>query len=68
MYKIKKEKVAEFKKYGTIRKLAQATELSENYITLVLNGRRDVAKKVYAYAIVKTISPELEISDLFDVL
>lgn len=68
MYKIKEEAIAKIKKYGTVRKIAEATELTEGYISQVLNGKRTIKKKVYAYAITKVISKDLEIENIFDIM
>ena len=68
MYKIKDDKIKNIKKWGIVRKIAKETELDESYISQVLNGKRTIKKKVYAYAITKTISPELEIENLFNIM
>lgn len=68
MYKIKNDVIQKYKKYGTIRKISQETELSENYISQIFLGKRNVHKKVYAYAITKAISMNLEIQDIFEIV
>lgn len=65
MYRIKKEEVNKIKRYGTVRELAEETGLSENYISQVLNDKKQIAKKS-AYAITKAL--DLDIENLFDVM
>lgn len=65
MYRIKKEEIDKIKKYGTVRKLAKETGLSENYISQVLNDKKISAKKS-AIAISKAL--DLEIENLFDIM
>lgn len=68
MYRIKPDVIEQIKEYGTVRRIAEATELSESYISQILNGRKTVKKKVYAYAITKTIGSNLEIENIFEIL
>ena len=49
------------------RDLAKIVGVGESYISQVLNGRRKSISKMTAYSICKAISPDLEISDLFDI-
>ena len=65
MYKIKEEKIKEYKKYGLVRKLSKITGLTEGYVSQVLNNKKAVAEKVYAYAITKALDDNLEIENLF---
>ena len=65
MYRIKKEEIDKIKRYGIVRELAEETGLSENYISQVLNDKKQIAKKS-AYAITKAL--DLEIENLFDIM
>lgn len=70
MYRIKKEKVKEFKamrKDGiTNRSIAEKCGLTENYISEILNGREII--KTPAFCFVKSINNELEIEDFFEII
>lgn len=66
MYKMKREMFNKYKKWGDVRKLAKETGYSENYISQILNGR-EFDRKMLAYIITKTYSPELEIADVFNI-
>lgn len=68
MYKIKKEEISKYKKWGIVRNISKETGLTEGYISKVLNDKKYVAEKVYAYAITKAINNDLEIENLFEIM
>ena len=68
MYKIKEGKHKEIKKIITNRKLHEITGLNEGYVSQILQGKRLDVSKTAVFAICKAVSPELEISDLFDII
>ena len=47
--------------------LAEKVGINECYMSEIMNGRRESISKSLAYMICKAISPELEITDVFDV-
>ena len=67
MYKIKEE-IQSQKRYGTVRRLARKTGLSEGYVSQVLNGTRTISEKVYAFAITKAINTDFEIENVFEII
>ena len=70
MYRIKKEKVEEFKKLRkegiTNRSVAKKCGLTESYISEILNGRE--IRKTPAFCFVKSINNDLEIADFFEII
>ena len=68
MYKIKKEEIKKYKKYGLVRNLSIKTGITEGYISNIINGKKPNISKVVAYAFVKAISNDLEIENLFDIM
>ena len=68
MYKIKDGKHKEIKMLKKNREIAEITGLNEGYISQILHGKRTDISKTAAFAICKSISPELEISDIFDIM
>lgn len=64
IYKIKpkmKDKIRKVKRFNVI---AKEVGVGHCYISEIMNGRKTT--KLLAYSICKSISPNLEISDLFD--
>lgn len=47
--------------------LARRVGVNRCYMSEIMNGRRETISKTLAYAICKTISPELEVSDVFNI-
>ena len=68
MYNIKEDVIKDYKKYGLVRKISKITGLTEGYISQVLNNKKPVAEKVYAYAITKALDDDLEIENLFEIM
>ena len=68
MYRIKEEKIKDIKRYGTVRKIAEITGLNEGYVSQVLKGTKTIKKKIYAYAITKSIDSNYEIEKLFEII
>lgn len=68
MYKIKKNEISKYKKWGIVRNISRETGLTEGYISQVLNNKKSVAEKVYAYAITKALDDNLEIENLFEIM
>lgn len=68
MYRIKEGKHKEIKKIITNRKIAEITGLNEGYVSQILEAKRLDVSKTAVYAICKSISPDLEITDLFDII
>ena len=64
MYKFKKEKYKDFTSKYKITGVADKIGISSNYLSLILNNKRD-CKKTVAYCIVKAIDSEAEIDDYF---
>lgn len=65
-YKLKEEKAEEIKKKYKNSYFIDNIGISACYVSLVLNRKRDVSKKV-AYCFTKLIDSEAEISDFFEV-
>ncbi len=55
------------KKKINFNRLAQKVGINRCYMSEIMNGRRDTISKTLAYAICKAISPELEVSDIFNI-
>ena len=68
MYRIKEDKIKDIKRYGTIRRIAEITGLNEGYVSQVLKGTRTIKKKIYAYAITKSIDSNSKIENLFEII
>ena len=74
MYKIKKDvidkilKENNIKKWGSKTLLAEKSGLSRGYVNQVLLGTRIIKKKTEALALTKSISSDLEIENLFDIM
>jgi len=68
MYKIKKDEIKKYKKWGIVRDIAKKTGLTEGYLSQVFNNKRIINKKVCAYAITKAINDDLEIENLFEIM
>lgn len=47
--------------------LARRVGINKCYMSEIMNGRRETISKTLAYAICKAISPELEVSDIFNI-
>ena len=47
--------------------LARRVGVNRCYMSEIMNGRRETISKTLAYAICKAISPELEVSDVFNI-
>lgn len=47
--------------------LARRVGVNRCYMSEIMNGRRETISKTLAYAICKAISPELEVSDIFNI-
>ena len=47
--------------------IAEKSGLSMCYVSLIMNRRRDVQKRI-AYAFTKSVGSDLEINDLFDMV
>ena len=47
--------------------LARRVGVNRCYMSEIMNGRRETISKILAYAICKAISPELEVSDVFNI-
>ena len=62
-YKFKKEKREDVKEKKTFTGIADTIGIDRCYLSQIVNGRK--CTKVIAYAFCKTISPDLEIEDLF---
>lgn len=67
-YIIKDGMKDEIKKQSTFRNIAQKIGVTEGYISQVMNGRKTTISKVLAYAICKSISSNLEIQDVFNII
>lgn len=68
MYRIKENEIKKYKKYGLVRNLSKKTGITEGYISQIINGKKTDISKVIAYAIVKAISSDLEIENLFNIM
>ena len=68
MYRIKEDKIKDIKRYGSVRKIAEITGLNEGYVSQVLKGTRTIKKKIYPYAITKSIDSNYEIEELFEII
>ena len=51
----------------TNRDIANDLGINEGYISQIINRRKTKISKLMAYGFCKAVSPDLEISDLFDV-
>jgi plasmid maintenance system antidote protein VapI len=69
-YKIKPEIYNYIKTNKDInnRKIAQRVGVTENYISLIVNGKKPSISKSLAVCFSKAINPEWEIEDAFDIL
>lgn len=67
-YKLKDGMKQEIKKYTKFKDLANRIGIDESYISQIVNGRRLSISKTVAFAICKSINPNLEINDLFDII
>lgn len=67
VYKFKTEKKKEVKKIIKYKKLADEVGVSASYISCIVNGKKDNISKSLAFHICKTISPDYEIEDLFNI-
>lgn len=67
MYKMKKQYSDFIKKNRLNRKLSKIVGVTEGYISLVINNRRNISKTV-AYAVTKAIDSNLEIADVFEII
>ncbi len=64
-YILKQEKANEIRKKYKNTYLSSITGLSVCYVSLIMNGRRKVNKRI-AYPFTKAVDSELEIDDLFE--
>lgn len=62
-YKFKKELSDDIREKKTFKDIADTIGIDRTYLSQIVNGRK--CTKVIAYAFCKTISPDLEIEDLF---
>lgn len=67
MYKFKKEKYEEFVNKFKINGVAEKIGISTNYLSLILNNKKD-CKKTVAYCICKAIDSNAEINDYFEIV
>ena len=65
--KIKPGKKEFIKDKIKFNELARRVGVNRCYMSEIMNGRRQTISKTLAYAICKAISPELEVSDIFNV-
>ena len=66
MYKFKKERYNDVISKYKLNGIAERIGITNNYLSLILNNKRD-CKKTVAYCIVKAIDSDAEINDYFDV-
>lgn len=66
-YKIKKGMKNNIRKIIRFNKLAEKVGVNSCYLSEIMNGRT-TSKKTLVYCIAKAISPDLEISDIFDII
>ena len=64
-YKLKQEKANEIRQKLKNTYIADVSGLSRCYVSLILNGRREVSKRI-AYPFTKAVNSEYEIEDLFE--
>lgn len=65
--KIKPGKKEFIKDKIKFNELARRVGVNRCYMSEIMNGRRQTISKTLAYAICKAISPELEVSDIFNI-
>ena len=65
--KIKPGKKEFMKDKIKFNELARRVGVNRCYMSEIMNGRRQTISKTLAYAICKAISPELEVSDIFNI-
>lgn len=58
----------QIKKVIKFKDLAERVGIDKCYMSEVMNGRRKTISKTLAFSICKAISPDLEISDIFDII
>ena len=66
-YKIKPEMKQQIRKVIRFNKLAEKVGIGKCYMSEIMNGRTTMSKTL-VFSICKAVSPELEITDLFDVI
>lgn len=66
-YKIKPGMKDIIRKQIRFNKLADIVGINHCYMSEIMNGRRKTISKTVAYSICKAISPNLEISDIFNI-
>lgn len=64
-YVLKQDKADEIRQKLKNSYIASVSGLSLCYVSLIMNGRRNVQKRI-AYCFTKAIDSELEIDDLFE--
>lgn len=64
-YLLKQEKINEIKRKYKNSYICDTTGLSPCYVSLIMNRRRKVNKRI-AYPFTKAVDSELEIEDLFE--
>lgn len=66
-YKIKKGMKKQIRKIIRFNKLAEKIGINSCYLSEIMNGRT-TSSKTLVYCITKAISPDAEISDIFDIV